>query len=532
MGNRAQHATAVSHCAAGGNQRVEIRRLADIIGVILAILVAGVFITVLLGTVDFPLGTHADEASKVDSILNGQNPSYHPILMLQIVRAANAVAGLSDPQAVVKLGHQCAVIAGGFAVIAAFLLARTALPNSTALAATIAFAVVPLLTVHARYLKEDIFTLPFLLLALAILIDTLKSPTSMRGVLLGAMIGLAAAAKYISAIMLPFALILLMVFSPGSIKSRASVAGLVAVVAIGLFGLIEIPAFLNFAQFESGVEFELRHAREGHDVRLPITLTYGLFHLRKSLLPGLGLPLLILGGLGLAAPWFAATKRRAPLFIIAAFALLWFSIHELSPLKPYPGFARYMLPLAPLLIILGAAFVGGVVQRLRLDTGMVEVVILAAALPALYLSLLINGPTQEDLRSVIPAIVIASEPRTAFDSYTRFSGVGGVGRQASIKSPASAATDDLLVTSNFTYGRYDQFGTAREQPKGTRAVADYYAKLFELPYLEVESNRPSYGFFNPVIRIIELDGRSDRLAPIAAALRRNHPMLKVSSYNE
>jgi hypothetical protein len=36
--------------------------------------------------------------------------------------------------------------------------------------------------------------------------------------------------------------------------------------------------------------------------------------------------------------------------VIAAFAVLWYAVHELSPLKPFPNFARYMLPLAPLLV--------------------------------------------------------------------------------------------------------------------------------------------------------------------------------------
>jgi hypothetical protein len=41
-------------------------------------------------------------------------------------------------------------------------------------------------------------------------------------------------------------------------------------------------------------------------------------------------------------------------------------VHELSPLKPYPGYARYALPLAPLLIILGTSFVYELTRR-RLD---------------------------------------------------------------------------------------------------------------------------------------------------------------------
>jgi 4-amino-4-deoxy-L-arabinose transferase-like glycosyltransferase len=522
--------------------RTKIGRLVDTIAVILAIIVAGSFVGVLLGTVDFPLGTNPDESGKVFLILTGQNTSNHPILMLQFVRAANLVAGVSDPQSVVELGRRCAVIAGGFALVAAFLLARTALPISAALATTAAIAMVPLMTVHSRYFKEDIFALPFLLLALVALIGMLKSPTAARGVLLGVAIGLAAAAKYVAVTVLPFALIFLLVYPGRTLKRRAYLAGLVAIVAIAAFALAELPQFMA-AQFRETVQFEVEHAIEGHDVRLPFALTFGLFHVRESLLPGLGLPLLLLGGLGLAVPWFVPPERRQPLLVIAGFALLWYAIHELSPLKPYPDFARYMVPLAPLLIILGAALICELMHRFRLDSGTAAaIIVLTAALPALYQSLLINGPAQDDLRSVVPSVVVSSEPRTAFDSYTRFLGSGWMERPCTdVENSANAcdldrgkharATDNLMVTSSFTYDRYVPFGTARQQPEDTRAAANYYSHLFTLPYLEVTNSRPSFGYFNPVIRIIALDGRSERLATIAATLRRNQPILNARFVN-
>ena len=146
-------------------------------------------------------------------------------------------------------------------------------------------------------------------------------------------------------------------------------------------------------------------------MRVPVALTYGLFHLRNSLLPGLGLPLLVLGILGLAAPWLAPSERRQPLLVIAGFALLWYAVHELSPLKPFPGYVRYMLPLAPLLIILGAAFVYELTRRLAAIGGFALIgaamsglvaaaIVLTAAAPALILSLRINGPMTEDPRAL------------------------------------------------------------------------------------------------------------------------------------
>jgi hypothetical protein len=45
------------------------------------------------------------------------------------------------------------------------------------------------------------------------------------------------------------------------------------------------------------------------------------------------------------------------------------------------------------------------------------------------------------------------------------------------------------------------------------------------------TGRPSFAFFNPVIRIVALDGNSARLAPIAASLRQSAPDLKVKRVN-
>ena len=114
-----------------------------------------------------------------------------------------------------------------------------------------------------------------------------------------------------------------------------------------------------------------------------------------------------------------------------------------------------------------------------------------------------------------------------FGYYTHFSPVGG---PASLQKWPTAAMADIFVTSSFTYGRYAKFGGSPEQSELTREKAAYFADLFKLPYLEV-TGRPSFAFFNAVIRIVALDGNSVRLAPIAASLRQSAPDLKVKRAN-
>lgn len=493
----------------------ELGDLSPAVAIVGGIAIAAAFVGILLGTLDFPLNTQAGELAKVDAILGGYNPSYHPILMLQIVRAANAWMAASDRASLAELGRLCAVFAGGITVFASFLLGREVLPRLPALAATVAVAVTPLITVHARYFKEDIFILPFVLLALVALIETLRAPTPMRGVLLGAAIGFAAAAKYIAAIMFPFSVVFLLLGSAvGDRKARLRLVALVTVVAGAVFLLVELPVLWDLSQFHRAVRFELSHALNGHDVRLPISLTYGVFHLRESLLPGLGWPLLTLGLLGLTTPLWAKVERRQALAIIVGFALLWYAIHEISPLKPFPGFVRYAVPLAPVLTILGVAFVRELAERcVPSGSGLlVAIVTVVAAVPALHLSMLINGPAEDDPRSAVPLLIADVRPAPYFDRYTHFDPLD-----------ASSAPPDLLVTASFRYERFTRFGSEPHQRWLARYGADYYNALFQLPYLEVTNGRPSFAFFNPVIRIVALDADEDRLESIATRLSGGHP---------
>ena len=108
-----------------------------------------------------------------------------------------------------------------------------------------------------------------------------------------------------------------------------------------------------------------------------------------------------------------------PLALIAGFALLWYALHELAPLKPYPDVTRYMLPLAPLLAILATSFFYGLFKRRNFRAIIAAVVVVAAAIPALWTSVRINGGGQ-DPRAVVPQILAATGARIATDRYADY----------------------------------------------------------------------------------------------------------------
>jgi hypothetical protein len=496
---------------------------------IAVVILAAAGVTAWLSAVDFPLGTHPDEPAKVAAVLGVPAADFHPILMIQLARAANIFLGWTDPQSLVELGRTFAALAGGALIVATYLLARLILPASSSFAVAAATLATPLISVHARYFKEDIFVAPFVVLALVALIVTLRASTLKRIFALGTAIGLAGASKYVGGLLLIFYVpALMMVFGDRErIGMRAINAGLVVLIAAMTFTAVDLPAIFAGHRFGSNLHLEYVHAVSGHaDIALPISLTLGAFHLRQSLWPGVGHLLTALGVLGLATPFFAAPDRRQPLAIIAGFAVLWYFAHELSPLKPYPDFARYMVPLAPLLVILGAAFVHEWTERRRPGAGamLATLALLIAALPAWWMSLRVNVRADDDPRRLLPEIVANASGPVAVDGYASYAHVPFLAGRA---TKPFAPNTTIIVTSTFNYERYQRYGALPLQSAKTQAAAGFFARALALPHLDISNGRPAFGFFNPTITVVALDGKPERLLPIARLIAATDASLTV-----
>lgn len=486
-----------------------------------AFLLAATSVAVTLNLIDYPLGVAWDELVKLRGVGTGRYAYYHPLFMIDLGQAAALVAQPPDTSSLAHLLRMLGAVAGGVLVFATFCLARLVLPVLPSLAAAAVTAATPLFSVHARIFKEDIFVAAFLVLALAALTRLLQEPAPHRAVLLGLLAGLAAGSKYIGVLILLFSVAaILLVHTPGP-ERRLPRAATVTGVSIATFLLIMLPAIRRLERWRQGVNFELVHSVQGHDPPLPLSLTWGMFHLRESLWPGLGVPLFALGLIGLAAPLVADRERRMPLFLIASFTLLWYVVHEASPLKPFPDFSRYMLPLVPLLVILGASFIYELFSRFDRRGAIAVIVLLLAAVPALSMSLRINAP-DIDPRTIVPSIVAASGARVIFDRYSDFQTDRPI--LGLILRPTEDAAD-ILVTANLVYDRYD-FAVPREGSRLAARVA-YYRDLSLRAHLDVSNGRPTSAYFNPVVRIVALDGSVARLEKVAAEIRAAAPGLTV-----
>ena len=280
------------------------------------------------------------------------------------------------------------------------------------------------------------------------------------------------------------------------------------------------PAIRRIERWRRGVNFELVHSVEGHDVPLPLRVTWGLFHLRESLWPSLGTPLFALGLIGLAAPLVAARERRMPLFLIAGFILLWYAVHEATPLKPFPDFSRYMLPLVPLFVILGTSFIYELSSRFDRRGVIAAIAVLLAAVPALSMSLRINSHV--DPRTIIPPI----SRRAARGWYT-------IATQTTSGTAAEslgyACVQPRTRPTSWSRRIWLMIGSRSMRRKGSVQAdsAAYYRQLAARPHLDVSNGRPTLAYFNPVVRIVALDGSVARLEKIAADIHAAAPGLTV-----
>jgi hypothetical protein len=196
-------------------------------------------------------------------------------------------------------------------------------------------------------------------------------------------------------------------------------------------------------------------------------------------------------------------------------------VHELAPLKPYPDFSRYMVPLAPLLAVLAASLTYELLSRWdRLGVAAAAVVILAA-LPAFWASMRINT-RDVDPRDVVPQVVLDSGARVALDRYSHYSFTAGMLGGAARQSAEGA---EIVLTANLTYARARNYAVPPNQDPAT--VAGYYQALGAKPHLDISNGRPTMAYFNPVLRIIAMDGSMERLREIGKSISKAAPSLKL-----
>jgi 4-amino-4-deoxy-L-arabinose transferase-like glycosyltransferase len=473
-------------------------------GIVLLVILA-VALVLNLWNNGFPLGYHFDEPLKVQFIQEHTQNFFHPILMLLVSRFAAALTGTSDAQALVELGRTITALFAVFNVYACVLLFRKVGGDRDALWTAAAVAIMPILVVHAHYLKEDLYVTPFLLLSLHSFL--LHRERGRRSTLLwwGVTTGLALSSKYTA--LLLFALYWFaprLLHLPGPKEYRRELARM-SVVALAVFLAVDYPIFEQVKAFFQGFEHELSHAFEGHKIRVWPWEHLFTFHLRYSLAPGMTWLWVILAGMGLVQTLRRPDSITPADRLLIAFLALWIGVSEFSPTKPFPDFMRYMIPVVPVLVFYAVRAVTEMARRLpgRERWTIPALLLLVLIWPA-YESVRLVLQLEEDSRDLVAQILADRHAKVVFERYS----APKEDIRLVTKIPAEeivAKGIEFLVTSSFSYDRYALGGSMMLQKTEVYRHARRYEALFAAcPFETVPATYKPYAFSNPNLRIVDV----------------------------
>ena len=288
-------------------------------------------------------------------------------------REAVELALLRDPRALILLDRGLVASIGAASVLLVHRLAAAAFGWGSGIVAAVLLAVAHL---HVRDSHFGVTDVPLAALVCAALLPALR--VASRGLardyaLAGLLTGLAISTKYTGALLLPAIVAAdLLGRRGGPARPLHRIALALALVPAGFLAGTPF-ALLAWPEFRDGVVAQLQ-AQAGADW-LGVDLGSGWSqHLRFTLWHGLGAPLLVAS---LAGVVVALLRAPRPALVLLAFAVPYALVVGRGPLV----FARYMIPLVPILCATAAvaivAAVGGLPRR-RLAASLALAALVAA----------------------------------------------------------------------------------------------------------------------------------------------------------
>lgn len=443
---------------------------------------------------EFSMFQHADEAKKVDFVMTGKDDFHHPALMLNLVRVILSLAPSTftpTPEFTVLMGRTLSAIAVGVAAGGTFLLGKKFLRPPWAHLAAYLFALSPVVVVHGHYFKEDaLFSACLTLFLLALTTDG-----RMARLATALTFGLACATQYKALLLLP---VYLMVRPPRPQEGLA---------ALGIGLLAQGPALWRDTAFARGSVGQLGHALGGHDVLIFSTLDLGSYHLWHSLVPGLGLPLVLVALVGL----IALPPSRMPRWLLLV-VLLFYCTAELSPMKPWPDFQRYMMPIAGPLTLIAALFLQTLSQlRHRFASKVATLIGVALLLLAMRSAVeIVRTISLEDTRERAAQHArelvrkTPTKKRVLWERYAhpRREGVESVADHSPSELRSLGFTN--VVFSSFLVDRVREGRRRGLQHRSIDVRAKNYDELLSLPHHRIAAESGPVAYFQPTIYVVEL----------------------------
>ncbi len=318
-------------------------------------------------------------------------------------------------------GRAMTALLGAATIPLLFALGTRLFGRQTGLGGALLYAVAPLAVVHAHFLTVDVPATFFVTLALwassrLLDVETMSVKQAWGAyTLAGVACGLCAATKYNTGLVLIAPLVAhYLTRNPNACQLHRKAHFVVMLIAAGFAFIVGCPgplinwdAFWNGTYYGTGVRYELfEHSRTGHGLLFVNTGPGWWYHLAVSLPYGLGIPLLLLSLAGLV---YACRQRSRGDILLLAFWMLYFGATGFSAVR----FARYMLPLFPVLCLFAARLVceplaNQTVRRILQVAGALTLVLTGA-----YTFALTQRMAQPDPRDLAAAYLNEQSPNGA-----------------------------------------------------------------------------------------------------------------------
>jgi len=500
-------------------------------------------------TFGLPDWYHPDEPIKVRQIVRmvegdlRPDSLYHPTFMLYaaagMMRVMQAAGWSLNEQTAVRAGRLTVALLGAATVPLTCLAGRALGGPFVGLVAAMLLAVAPLHVVCSHYLKEDV---PMTFWAVATFLACLRI-TRCGGrwscALGGLLAGVTAGTKYVGLLFVALPWLAYREWThsvantaglsdrrvrasprhpvssahgvqPSNCPRTVWLASAVGFLVVTPYALLDLPRFLLGFGHESGKVFT---GMAGIAVS-PLAYLW-TYHLRYSILPGIGLLPAVLAAWG-----FVLALRRpdpAPRLLTVIIAVL-YTVFESSPYKPPPNADRYVVPMLPFLAILAADALNELRARAPSGRWLARLLVtFAVAIPladATRITASMNSDTRHRARDWLLQHACGAD-RILLEGALNVGGALVPSYAPALPGRCQATYTysleweqqrikeyDVVVVTSFMYDRFLRFDSA---PAEARRFYEGFFATHE-PAAEFQPTYRSYGFHQPTIRIYRLRG--------------------------
>jgi len=519
------------------------RRLASV--AVALVLVGALALRLAGNTYGLPFPYAPDEVAKIDvarTLIERDfahpptQPSFLYYSLFVIVQVAEPLGsalsrhGWLDPRRfpagdpvpfLIWLGRCFLAVLGTATVWLVYRLGRELAGRAAGMLAALVYAASPLAIAATQYVKEDT---PLALWTTAALYFAARAVRRRRRddlVLGGAASGLAFASKFsgVASVLVVLAAAALAPASVGAADRRRTgrrAADALAVVGSCVLAFVLACPVLATrpGMLLGGIGGQSSYLQRGHHDGIAVSgaSQWFTFYLRRAIVPGLGWPALAAAVAGAVA---LSRRNRGTAFLLVLWSLGYTAVAEAMPAKPYPFFARYVLPaLPPLAALAGVALarLAALVRESRLTRArrLASAATVVSALALVVAPAALRAVTAlPDTRDQARAWALANVP------------AGAVLWVSPYGPPIGPAPFEVRALDAQALANARRAQPAR--PQWALLVAHYYARHLEHPAARPElagflqrllgqadagvtfSNRwERFGYANPVVRVFPL----------------------------